>query len=117
MAVAGDDAAANSDKKSRPANGLGPDLEHVDFFAANGISPPSTLFEEMSDTFYFARNKAGKFVWGNRLLQEKHRLAPVSRAPTSTHRPRPVANAQASQHKSDASTCHAAPRNCAGRVP
>ena len=75
MAVAGGDAAAESDKKSRPANGVGPGLDHADFFAANGISPPSTLLEELSDTFYFAKNKAGKFVWGNRLLQEKHRLA------------------------------------------
>jgi AraC-like DNA-binding protein len=75
MVVASGNAAAESDKKSRPANGVAPDLEYVDFFAINGISPPSTLFDELSDTFYFAKNKAGKFVWGNRLLQEKHRLA------------------------------------------
>jgi len=75
MVVSSGDAAAKSDKKSRPSNGVGAGLVHADFFAANGISPPSTLFEEMSDTFYFAKNKAGKFVWGNRLLQEKHRLA------------------------------------------
>lgn len=74
MAVANGDAAAKCDKKTRPANGVGAGLEYADFFAANGISPPSTLFEEMSDTFYFAKNKEGKFVWGNRLLQEKHRL-------------------------------------------
>jgi hypothetical protein len=61
--------------KIAPFQRLGPGLEHADFFAANGISPPSTLFYELSDTFYFAKNKAGKFVWGNRLLQEKHRLA------------------------------------------
>ena len=75
MAVAGGDAAAKCDKKTRPANGVGAGNEYADFFAANGISPPSTLFDVMSDTFYFAKNKAGKFVWGNRLLQEKHRLA------------------------------------------
>lgn len=75
MVVGSGDAAAKSDKKSRPANGVGAGLEHTNFFAANGISPPSTLFDEMSDTFYFAKNKAGKFVWGNRLLQEKHCLA------------------------------------------
>jgi AraC-like DNA-binding protein len=74
IVVASGDAAAKSDKKSRAANGVGAGREYSDFFAANGISPPSTLFEEMSDTFYFAKNKAGKFVWGNRLLQEKHRL-------------------------------------------
>jgi AraC-like DNA-binding protein len=74
MAVANGDTAAKCDKKTRPANGVGAGLEHADFFAANGISPPSPLFEEMSDTFYFAKNKEGKFVWGNRLLQEKHRL-------------------------------------------
>ena len=64
MVVASGNDAAESDKKSQ-----------ADFFVANGISPPSTLFDEMSDTFYFAKNKAGKFVWGNRLLQEKHHLA------------------------------------------
>jgi AraC-like DNA-binding protein len=69
------DGETENDKKSRPADGVGAGLECADFFAANGISPPSTLFEEMSDTFYFAKNRAGKFVWGNRLLQEKHRLA------------------------------------------
>jgi AraC-like DNA-binding protein len=64
MVVASGNVAAESDKNS-----------HAGFFVAHGISPPSTLFEEMSDTFYFAKNRAGKFVWGNRLLQEKHHLA------------------------------------------
>jgi hypothetical protein len=27
------------------------------------------LFDELSDTFYFGKNKPAKFVWGNRLLQ------------------------------------------------
>ncbi len=44
------------------------------FFDANGISPPSPLFDDIGDTFYFAKNKQGRFVWGNRLLQEMHGL-------------------------------------------
>jgi AraC-like DNA-binding protein len=75
MVLASDGAEAKNDKKSRPANDARAGREYANFFVANGISPPSSLFEEMSDTFYFAKNKEGKFVWGNRLLQEKHRLA------------------------------------------
>lgn len=52
--------------------------ECANFFAAHGISPPSTLFDTLSDTYYFAKNKAGQFVWGNRLLQEQHELANVN---------------------------------------
>lgn len=74
-AVASGDIAAERDKKSRPARGVATGPEHADFFALHGISPPSSLFEELSDTFYFAKDMAGKFVWGNRLLQEKHQLA------------------------------------------
>ncbi|GEM_PF-242352 len=51
--------------------------ECAGFFAANGISTPSTLFDTLSDTYYFAKNRAGQFVWGNRLLQEQHALADV----------------------------------------
>jgi AraC-like DNA-binding protein len=47
------------------------------FFADHGISTPSTLFDTLSDTYYFAKNKAGQFVWGNRLLQEQNNLANV----------------------------------------
>lgn len=47
------------------------------FFAEQGISTPSTLFDTLSDTYYFAKNRAGQFVWGNRLLQEKHALSDV----------------------------------------
>jgi hypothetical protein len=60
---------AESDKKSLPANGFRSVLGHADFLAANGISAPSILFDELSDTFYFAKNKPGKLIWGNRLLQ------------------------------------------------
>jgi AraC-like DNA-binding protein len=48
------------------------------FFTEHGISTPSTLFDTLSDTYYFAKNKAGQFVWGNRLLQEQHDLANVN---------------------------------------
>jgi AraC-like DNA-binding protein len=47
------------------------------FFADHGISTPSTLFDTLSDTYYFAKNKAGQFVWGNRLLQEQNNLGNV----------------------------------------
>jgi AraC-like DNA-binding protein len=48
------------------------------FYAEHGISTPSTLFDTLSDTYYFAKNRAGQFVWGNRLLQEQHELANVN---------------------------------------
>jgi len=48
------------------------------FFDVHGISTPSPLFDTLSDTYYFAKNRAGQFVWGNRLLQEQHELAGVS---------------------------------------
>lgn len=51
--------------------------ECANFYAAHGISTPSTLFDTLSDTYYFAKNRAGQFVWGNRLLQEQHALANV----------------------------------------
>ncbi len=47
------------------------------FFAEHGISTPSALFDSLSDMYYFAKNRAGQFVWGNRLLQEQHALADV----------------------------------------
>ena len=50
----------------------------ANFFAEHGISPPSSLFDTLSDTYYFAKNRAGQFVWGNRLLQEKHALSDVN---------------------------------------
>lgn len=52
--------------------------ECANFFATHGISTPSTLFDTLSDTYYFAKNRAGQFVWGNRLLQEQHALANVN---------------------------------------
>jgi AraC-like DNA-binding protein len=52
--------------------------ECAGFFTEHGISTPSTLFDTLSDTYYFAKNKAGQFVWGNRLLQEQHDLANVN---------------------------------------
>jgi AraC-like DNA-binding protein len=47
------------------------------FYAEHGISTPSALFDTLSDTYYFAKNRDGQFVWGNRLLQEQHALADV----------------------------------------
>jgi AraC-like DNA-binding protein len=52
--------------------------ECANFFAEHGISPPSSLFDTLSDTYYFAKNRAGQFVWGNRLLQEQHELGNVN---------------------------------------
>lgn len=52
--------------------------ECAGFYAEHGISTPSTLFDTLSDTYYFAKNKAGQFVWGNRLLQEQHDLGNVN---------------------------------------
>ena len=74
MVVASGDSAAESDKKRGPAQAVAVRPEQSDFFTRNGISPPSALFDELSDTFYFAKNRAGKFVWGNRLLQENYAL-------------------------------------------
>ena len=79
MVVAHGDNKAEEDKKSDkkarpPASQPGHPL-FADFFSQNGISAPSSLFDELSDTYYFAKNKAGQFVWGNRLLQDKHGLA------------------------------------------
>jgi AraC-like DNA-binding protein len=48
------------------------------FFEDHGISTPSTLFDTLSDTYYFAKNTAGQFVWGNRLLQEQNKLSNVN---------------------------------------
>jgi len=49
----------------------------ANFYTEHGISTPSPLFDTLSDTYYFAKNHAGQFVWGNRLLQEQHALADV----------------------------------------
>ena len=51
--------------------------ECANFYVEHGISPPSALFDTLSDMYYFAKNRSGQFVWGNRLLQEKHALARV----------------------------------------
>jgi AraC-like DNA-binding protein len=52
--------------------------ECAGFYGEHGISTPSTLFDTLSDTYYFAKNRDGQFVWGNRLLQEQHALANVN---------------------------------------
>ncbi|SFV11416.1 AraC family transcriptional regulator [Pseudoduganella namucuonensis] len=77
MVVASGYPAAESDKKPRLAGAAPAAAARADFFAIHGISPPSGLFNELSDTFYFAKDREGRFVWGNRLLQERHRLPHV----------------------------------------
>ncbi len=52
--------------------------ECANFFPDHGISTPSPLFDTLSDTYYFAKNRTGQFVWGNRLLQEQHDLGDVA---------------------------------------
>lgn len=75
MIVSYADEKPKKDKNSRVGSGS-PALSFADdFFTRHGISAPSSLFDELSDTFYFAKNKAGQFVWGNRLLQERRGLA------------------------------------------
>lgn len=49
-----------------------------DFYRAHGISSPYAIFDLMSDTFYFAKNREGQFVCGNKLLQEKFGLQDAS---------------------------------------
>jgi AraC-like DNA-binding protein len=74
MVVAQSAATAGKDKKPAAPAPAAASKECANFFAQHGISTPSPLFDELSDTYYFAKNKAGQFVWGNRLLQEKHSL-------------------------------------------
>ncbi len=50
-------------------------MDVKNFYAKHGISSPVALFDLLSDTFYFAKNSAGQFVCGNKLLQEKFALA------------------------------------------
>lgn len=52
-----------------------PDQAYVEFYAANQISPPSTLFNELNDTYYFAKNKQGQFIYANKLLSERFQLS------------------------------------------
>lgn len=75
MVVAHADDKPEKDKKFRTGEGAPAPAVAGDFFTRHGISAPSTLFDELSDTYYFAKNKAGQFVWGNRLLQERRGLA------------------------------------------
>jgi AraC-like DNA-binding protein len=75
--IIGQDKAVAPDCPATEIDHFSAALDCANFFALHGISPPSPLFDELSDTFYFAKNKAGQFVWGNRLLQEKHALAKV----------------------------------------
>jgi AraC-like DNA-binding protein len=72
--------SANGHKHTRSARAAhaAAHQECARFFGEHGISTPSSLFDTLSDTYYFAKNKAGQFVWGNRLLQEQHDVADVN---------------------------------------
>jgi AraC-like DNA-binding protein len=72
-------AAASSRRQARQAPLAPAEVreECANFFVEHGISAPSALFDTLSDIYYFAKNRAGQFVWGNRLLQEKHALARI----------------------------------------
>jgi AraC-like DNA-binding protein len=45
-----------------------------DFYIKNKISPPSSLFDVLTDTYYFAKNRQGQFVYANKLLNERFKL-------------------------------------------
>lgn len=75
MAVASADGPAENDQKTQPRAASVADC--AGFFQQHGISTPSVLFDDLQDTYYFAKNRAGQFVWGNRLLQEQHGVASV----------------------------------------
>lgn len=49
-------------------------MDVKNFYSKHGISSPYAIFDLLSDTFYFAKNKAGQFVCANKLLQEKFNL-------------------------------------------
>lgn len=40
----------------------------IEFYRKHKISPPSELFNELSDIYYFAKNVTGQFVFTNKLL-------------------------------------------------
>ena len=76
-----DSHAPATDRKDMQSGAAMPVATHkkcANFFAEHGISTPSPLFDTLSDTYYFAKNRAGQFVWGNRLLQERHALLDVN---------------------------------------
>ena len=66
------------ERRELPRSGAATHAECANFFAEHGISTPSSLFDTLPDMYYFAKNRAGQFVWGNRLLQEQHDLADVN---------------------------------------
>lgn len=75
---AGAPRASHPGHAGRDAPRAAAQAECANFFTAHGISKPSALFDTLSDTYYFAKNRAGQFVWGNRLLQEQHDLGDVN---------------------------------------
>lgn len=47
---------------------------YMAFYKNNHVSPPSTLFNALTDTYYFAKNTHGQFVYANKLLSERFAL-------------------------------------------
>lgn len=52
---------------------------YMAFYLENHISPPSALMSELTDTYYFAKNKDLQFIYANKLLSERFNL------PTAEH--------------------------------
>lgn len=50
-------------------------IDPADFYHKHKISPPSELFDELSDTYYFAKNIHGQFVFTNKLLNTQFDIA------------------------------------------
>ncbi|MDN4504283.1 AraC family transcriptional regulator [Alteromonadaceae bacterium BrNp21-10] len=45
-----------------------------DFYQQHDLSQPSGLFDLLNDSFYFAKDREGRFVYANRLLHEHYDL-------------------------------------------
>ncbi len=45
------------------------------FYEANQVNTPSNLFDAFTDTFYFAKDREGRFVYANQLLYEHYNLS------------------------------------------
>ncbi len=58
----------------REAHGAAPS-QLPDFYAEHRVARPDPLFDLLSDSFYFAKNRAGQYVCPSQLMQEKFQLA------------------------------------------
>lgn len=50
----------------------------TDFYQNNQLDPPSKLFDTLSDSFYFAKDLTGRFVYGNQLFLHHFKLEHLS---------------------------------------